>query len=172
MIKLGNSRNSTEMTKNEPKSSEFPLRNIQKYAEMCWNLQESADFAQKSTADRGDGRRAEPGGHGLHLAKHRKSIGFPCLFEGAASRGSGRPRPCPRGRRRPARMSQNVQKSREICRNLQNSAEMWKKLQEIAPNRHENEQNPPKSWNFMKIHWKFIENLSPHRALISVTQGI
>ena len=161
MIKWWNSRNLTEMTKNEPKSSELPLRNIQKYAEMCWNLQESADFAQKSTADRGDGRRAEPGGHGLHLAKHRKIIGFPCLFEGAASRGSGRPRPCPRGRRRPARMSQNVQKSVEICRNLLKLL----KISESVRFCSKIDQKMIRIWS------KSMKNLTPDKPWMAVTQG-
>ena len=147
MIKWWNSRNLTEMTKKEPKSSEFPLRNIQKYAEMCWNLQESADFAQKSTADRGDGRRAEPGGHGLPLAKHRKSLvflAFSRVRPPAAAAGRGRALVAGGGRRGWAKMCRNLSKSAEICRNcsnrriceilLQNWSEIDQKLIKNPPN--------------------------------------
>ena len=107
-------------------------QNIQKYAEMCWNLQESADFAQKSTADRGDGRRAEPGGHGLHLAKHRKSLvflAFSRVRPPAAAAGRGRALVAGEGRRGWAKMCRNHAKSAEICRNCSKS----QNLRDFAP---------------------------------------
>ena len=118
-----------EFHENDQKWAEIEQISDQKWAALCRNMQNLHESARNCRFCAGNEQRPaeaasgpSPAGPACPSRNIAKSLIFLGFLRGAASRGSGQPRPCSRARQRLAGMGQNVQKSRRNCRFLQKSA--------------------------------------------------
>ena len=149
MIKWWNSRNLTEMTKNEPKSSEFPLRNMQKCAEICKNLQISRRNRPRTAEMAGGPSPAGTACTSRNIEKSLVFLAFSRVRPPAAAAGRGRALVAGGGRRGWAKMCRNHAKSAEICWNCSKSQNLRDVAPKLIRNWSEFDQNPPNSINFL-----------------------